>query len=190
MGSSNEYPILLSTSNGQTANSPFNTGTIYAAQSPSGKFYAIATQSNDIHLWRHNADTLSTSTPTRTKRSAPKIPSSVFAKPGKLLLSIPQEEILQTFWVKDERLLLRTTRLLENGEIAYDHDLRGDLDRVLAERPSSANANASPSAQSPRPSPLSGPPVVDFSMHMSMMDTAIDDARAGIRPELPELGAN
>ena len=119
------------------------------------------------------------------------MPSSVFAKPGKLLLSLPNKGILQTFWVKDERLMLRTTRLLENGEITYDCDLRADLDRVMGERPSSANANISPNPQSPGSPPLSGPPVVDFSMHMSMMGTSsLDDTKAGMMPELPELGTN
>lgn len=131
--------------------------------------------------------------PTRVKRATTKIPSSVFTKPGKLILSFPQEGTIHTFWAKDERLILRTTRLLENGEITYDHDLRGDLDRVMSERPSSANASTSPSAHSPRSSPLSGPPIVDLSMHMSMMGTAMDEAKPPAEtmpPELPELGAN
>ena len=86
--------------------------------------------------------------------------------------------------------MLRTIRLFENGEMASDYDLHGDFDRVMSERALSTGA----SVQSPRPSPLSGPPVaeVDFNVGMGMMDMNIDGARSNgaARPELPELEAD
>ena len=92
--------------------------------------------------------------------------------------------------MKDERLMLRTIRLFENGEMTSDYDLHGDFDRVMSERESTTNA----SAQSPRLSPLSGPPVADvaFDEGMRMMSMNINGARSPgtTRPDLPELGAD
>lgn len=57
------------------------------------------------------------------------------------------------FWVKDERLMLRTIRLNESGEAVPDYDLRADFERLMAERVPSASSRA----QSPGASLLSQP---------------------------------
>lgn len=145
-----EYPLLLSMFNGEATSSPFNTQIIHAAQSPSGSRYAVASGTSEIHICDHKPGT--TLNPIRIKKASSKIPSLAF-RPGKLSLSFLRENILLVFWVKDERLMLRTIRLNESGEAVPDYDLRADFERLMAERVPSASSRA----QSPGASLLSQP---------------------------------
>ena len=168
-----EYPLLLSMFNGEATSSPFNTQIIHAAQSPSGSRYAVASGTSEIHICDHKPGT--TLNPIRIKKASSKIPSLAF-RPGKLSLSFLRENVLLVFWVKDERLMLRTIRLNESGEAVSDYDLRADFQRLMAERVLSAISRA----QSPGASLLSGQqPVVE-----------VEAPTGSPRSELHELASN
>lgn len=78
------------------------------------------------------------------------------------------------FWVKDEKLMLRTVRLNDNGEVINDYDLRADFERLTAERTPSASSGT----QSPRIGVPSSPVVEERGPSISL------------RPDLPELASN
>lgn len=170
--SNKEYPILFSIADNKITSSPLSSKAVHAAQSPSGSRYAIATETSEIDICDYKPDgTLNT---TRIKRATSKIPSSAF-RSGKLSLSFLQENVLIIFWIKDERLTLRTIRLNEAGEVVNDYDLKADFERLMTQRV----ATASSRAQSPGPSLLSGPLIVQM-----------EGSPVAFRPDLPELGAN
>lgn len=170
--SNKKYPILFSIADNKTTSSPLGSKAVHAAQSPSGSRYAIATETSEIGICDYKPDgTLNT---IRIKRATSKVPSSAF-RPGKLSLSFLQENVLIIFWIRDERLTLRTIRLNEAGEVINDYGLRADFERLMTERV----ATASSRAQSPGPSLLSGPPIVQM-----------ENSPVSFRPDLPELGAN
>lgn len=166
-----EYPLLLSMFNGEATSSPFNTQIIHAAQSPSGSRYAVASGTSEIHICDHKPGT--TLNPIRIKKASSKIPSLAF-RPGKLSLSFLRENALLVFWVKDERLMLRTIRLNESGEAVPDYDLREDYERLMAERVPSASSRA----QSPGASLLSQPVL------------EVEAPTGSPRPDLHELATN
>jgi len=169
--SSKEYPLLFSTSNGEATGSPFSTKILHAAQSPSGSRYAFANGLNEIYICDHKPH--GSFNPIRIKKASSKISSSAF-RPGRLLLSFLQENILFVFWVKDEKLILRMVRLNDNGEFISDYDLRADLERLVAERTPSTSSRT----QSPRISVPSSPVVEKRGPSISL------------RPDLPELASN
>lgn len=169
--SSKEYPLLFSTSNGQATGSSFSTKILHAAQSPSGSRYAIANGVNEIYICDYKPD--GPFNPIRIKKASSKISSSAF-RPGKLLLSFLHENILLIFWVKDEKLMLRTVRLNDGGELINDYNLRADLERLMAER----TPNASSRTQSPRIGVPSSPVMERRGPSISL------------RPDLPELASN
>ncbi|THC96500.1 hypothetical protein EYZ11_003999 [Aspergillus tanneri] len=143
---------------------------IHAAQSPSGSRFVIANGMNQICLC--NANPSGALKPSRTKKASNKISPSVF-KPGKLVLSFPQDDWISLFWIKQGRLLLRMVRLNEGNETVSEYDLRSDFDRLLLER---LQTTGSP-IQHRRYSLLSNQPITE-------MDNLTLSPR---RPNMPEL---
>lgn len=149
---------------------PFSTRILHAAQSPSGDQIAVANGMNEIYLCGYKSN--KTLNPCRMKKAAAKINSSAF-KPGQLILSVPQTDHLLAFWVKGEKLMLRTVKMRDGNENVSDFDLRSDFDALAAMRPPAGGLQFQPR----RPS-LTSRPVAEM-----------EGSGPGFmpRPRLPEL---
>ncbi|KAH8716965.1 hypothetical protein GQ44DRAFT_712987 [Phaeosphaeriaceae sp. PMI808] len=134
-----EYPVLIPFPGyGPLQNETFSTKVISAAQSPSGSTFIITNAMTEIIQFEYTAK--GTLSPRKLKKSSSKMSTSVF-RPGAIALSIPTEDLLQAFWVKDGKCMLRTIKL-SAGEAIKDLDLRPHYDRLmdLKERPIIARA--------------------------------------------------
>lgn len=96
---------------------------------------------NEIYVCGYKSN--KTLNPCRMKKTAAKITSSAF-KPGQLILSVPQTDSLLVFWVKGEKLMLRTVKMRDGIEIVSDFDLREDFDALAAMRSPAAGLQFQP----------------------------------------------
>ncbi|RJE21159.1 hypothetical protein PHISCL_06504 [Aspergillus sclerotialis] len=141
-----DYPVLFSMSDTEITSDPFSTRILHAAQSPSGSQYAIVNGMTEIYLCDYKSN--NTLNPCRMKKAASKISSSAF-KPGHMVLALPQENHLLAFWVKGEKLMLRTVGVRDGSEVVSDFDLRADFDAVVGmARPPSGGFQLQPRRQS------------------------------------------
>ncbi|KAF2274287.1 uncharacterized protein EI97DRAFT_435373 [Westerdykella ornata] len=123
-----EYPMLIPFPGYDTLqNETYSTKIVHAAQSPSGASLVVANAMTEVIHFEYTVK--STLSPRKLKRSASKIPHSVF-KPGAIAMAMPLENILQCFWIKDGRCMLRTIRVGEN-EGYREVDLRSNFERLM-----------------------------------------------------------
>lgn len=128
---SKEYPVLIPFPGyEELQNEEFGTKIVHAAQSPSGSIFAVANSMTEIIQLEYTPK--GTLSPRRLKRGASKISSTAF-KPGCIALAMPQESVIQAFWIKDAKLMLRTIKVVD-GETFRDYDIRPHYDRIFLER--------------------------------------------------------
>ncbi|KAF2660137.1 hypothetical protein K491DRAFT_688460 [Lophiostoma macrostomum CBS 122681] len=144
-----EYPLLIpfplltsdtgtgtGTSTGYEAlqNETYSTKIVHAAQSASGIFVAVNAMTEIVQFEFNAKGVLS---PRRLKRVARGVPNSAF-KPGAICLSMPRDDTVRAFWIKEKKCVLRTVRVgtgtgagVREGEGVTDVDLRGWYDRLV-----------------------------------------------------------
>jgi hypothetical protein len=103
---------------------------LHAAQFPSGSRFAVVNSMTEIHVYNYKPN--GTLNNRKLKKACSKLPSSSF-KLGYMILSIPQENTLLIFWIKDTKLMLRRVRI--DDETFSDYDVRPDYEHLVVERP-------------------------------------------------------
>lgn len=127
-----EYPALIPIPGyDELVSEPYSTKILHTAQSPSSSRYTVANSMHEIYLFDYNPN--GTLNPCRLKRATSKMGSASF-KPGEMVLSFPQENVVLAFWMKDEKLVLRTIGVGDE-ETFSDYDIRPDYDQLILERP-------------------------------------------------------
>lgn len=128
---SKEYPVLIPFPGYEELhNGEFGTKIVHATQSPSGSIFTVANSMTEIIQLEYTPK--GTLSPRKLKRGASKISSTAF-KPGCIALAMPQESVIQAFWIKDAKLMLRTIKVVD-GETFHDYDIRPHYDRIFLER--------------------------------------------------------
>tara|TARA_R110002003_G_scaffold1048_7_gene22211 strand:- start:914 stop:2062 length:1149 start_codon:yes stop_codon:yes gene_type:complete len=133
-----EYPVLIPFPGyDPLQNETFSTKIVSAAQSPTGSTFIIANAMTEIIQFEYTSK--GTLSPRKLKKASSKISNSVF-KPGAIALGMPAENILQAFWIRDGKCMLRTIKL-GGTETIKDTDIREQYDRLMSlERPVVARA--------------------------------------------------
>jgi hypothetical protein len=134
-----EYPVLIPFPGYDTLqNEIYSTKILHAAQSPSGTNLVAINSMTEIIQFEYTAR--GTLSPRKLKKAASKISSSVY-KPGGIALAMPHENVLQIFWIKDGKCMLRSVKTA-SGEQFKDYDIRPHFDRLmsLTDRPIIARA--------------------------------------------------
>jgi hypothetical protein len=124
-----EYPVLIpfpGTGHDTLQNETYSTKIVHAAQSASGIFVALNAMTEIVQFEFSTKGLLS---PRRLKRASRGIPNSAF-KPGAICLAMPVDNIIQCFWIKDQKCMLRTVHVA-TGETVSDFDLREQFDRLM-----------------------------------------------------------
>lgn len=109
-------------------NEQYGTKVVHAAQSPSGSTFVVANAMTEIIQFEYTAR--GTLAPRKLKKSSSKISNTVF-KPGAIALAMPLENVLQCFWVRDGKCMLRTIKI-GTGETFRDYDLRVHYDQLMS----------------------------------------------------------
>ena len=123
-----EYPLLIPIpGHGNLQNETYSTKIIQGAQSPTGETFTVANAMTEIIQFEYTAR--GTLSPRKLRKASSRISQSVF-KPGAIALAMPLETVLQMFWVKDGKCMLRSVKM-GPVEQTYDHDLRPHYDRLL-----------------------------------------------------------
>jgi hypothetical protein len=126
-----EYPILIPFPGYDALqNETFSTKIVAAAQSPSGSVFVVANAMTEIIQFEYTAK--GTFTPRKLKKASSKMSNSVF-KPGAIALSMPAEDVLKVFWIKDGKCILRTIQL-GITETFQDVDIRSQYDDLVHRR--------------------------------------------------------
>jgi hypothetical protein len=124
-----EYPILIPFPGYDTLqNEQYSTKVVHAAQSPSGSTFVVANAMTEIVQFEYTAR--GTLAPRKLKRSSSKISNTVF-KPGAIALAMPLENVLQCFWVREGKCMLRSIKIGAT-ETFRDYDLRPHYDRLMS----------------------------------------------------------
>jgi hypothetical protein len=124
-----EYPVLIPFPGFDALqNETYSTKIVHAAQSPSGMTFIVANAMTEMIQFEHTAK--GTLSPRRLKKSSAKISNGIF-KPGGIALAMPLENILQCFWVKDGKCMLRTVKI-GAVESFRDYDIRPHYDRLMS----------------------------------------------------------
>jgi hypothetical protein len=123
-----EYPMLIPFPGyGALQNETYSTKIVHAAQSPSGMTFVVANAMTEIIQFEHTAN--GTLSGRRLKKSSAKMSNSIF-KPGAIALALPLENVLQCFWIKDGKCMLRTITIGAT-ETFRDLDIRPHYDRLM-----------------------------------------------------------
>ncbi|KAF1997213.1 hypothetical protein P154DRAFT_296300 [Amniculicola lignicola CBS 123094] len=123
-----EYPMLVPFPGYDTLqNETYSTKIVHAAQSPSGTTFIVANAMTEIIQFEYTPRSMLS--PRKLKKSSAKISASVF-KPGHIALAMPLENVLQMFWVKDGKCMLRTIKI-GTGEVFRDYDIRPHWNRLM-----------------------------------------------------------
>ena len=124
-----EYPLLIPIpGHDNLQNETYSTKIVQAAQSPTGDTFTVVNAMTEIIQFEYTArDTLS---PRKLKKASSKISQGVF-KPGAIALAMPVENVLQMFWVKDGKCMLRSVKI-GSAEQFRDHDIRPHYDRLMS----------------------------------------------------------
>lgn len=126
-----EYPVLVPFPGYDVLqNETYSTKIVHAAQSPSGATFVVANAMTEIIQFEYTAK--GTLSPRKLKKSSGKISNSIF-KPSAIALAMPLENVLQCFWVKDSKCMLRSVKI-GTGETFRDYDLRPHYDRLMSLR--------------------------------------------------------
>jgi hypothetical protein len=135
-----EYPVLIPLPGYDSLQKEvYSTKVACAAQSPSGSTFIIANSMTEIIQFEYTTN--GTLSPRKLRKSSSKISTSVF-KPSSLVLAMPEEDILQCFWVRDGKAMLRTVKV-GSTETFTDIDIRPHYERLVSlSRPVIANAPA------------------------------------------------
>ena len=124
-----EYPMLIPfPGNDALQNETYSTKIVHAAQSPSGIFVTVNAMTEMIQFEYTSKGQLS---PRRLRKASSKIPNSAF-EPGAIALGMPMDNVLQCFWIKDQKCMLRTVDIGATGETVTDFDLRLHYDRLMS----------------------------------------------------------
>ena len=126
-----EYPILIPFPGYDPLQTEtYSTKIVHTAQSPSGLTFIAVNAMTEIVQFEYTAK--GTLSPRKLKKSSSKISTSVF-KPGAIALAMPLENVLQIFWVKDGKCMLRSVKT-GSGEVYRDYDIRPHFDRLMGMR--------------------------------------------------------
>jgi hypothetical protein len=124
-----EYPMLIPFPGfDPLQNETFSTKVVHAAQSPSGMTFVVANAMTEMIQFEYTSK--GTLAPRRLKKSSAKISTSVF-KPGGIALAMPLENVVQCFWVRDGKCMLRTIKI-GAAESFRDYDMRPHFDRLMS----------------------------------------------------------
>lgn len=127
--------------------------------------FAVANGMTEIYLIDYKAN--GNLSPRKLKKAASKISTNSF-KPGNLIVAMPNENTLLAFWIKDSKLMLRTTKI-NAYETVSDFDLRPSYDKLYRDQ---VNAPQSYQYEFRKPSigldPLS---TMTSALSISEMDT-------------------
>lgn len=124
-----EYPVLIPFPGYEPLqNETYSTKIVHAAQSPSGAAFVVVNAMTEIIQFEYTAK--GSLSPRKLKKSAGKISTNVF-KPGAIALAMPLENVLQIFWIKDGKCMLRSVRI-GSGEQFKDYDIRPHFDRLMS----------------------------------------------------------
>lgn len=134
-----EYPVLVPFPGyDPLQNETYSTKIVHAAQSPSGLTFAVVNAMTELIQFEYT--TKGTLSPRKFKKASSKISTSVF-KPGSIALAMPVENVLQIFWVKDGKCMLRSVKI-GTGEQFRDYDIRPHYDRLMSLRNKAVIARA------------------------------------------------
>lgn len=124
-----EYPLLIPIpGHDNLQNETYSTKIIQGAQSPTGETFTVANAMTEIIQFEYTAR--GTLSPRKLRKASSRISQSVF-KPGAIALAMPLETVLQMFWVKDGKCMLRSVKM-GPVEQSYDHDIRPHYDRLMS----------------------------------------------------------
>ncbi|OCK85328.1 hypothetical protein K432DRAFT_400416 [Lepidopterella palustris CBS 459.81] len=122
-----EYPVMIPFPGyDELQNEEYSTKIVHAAQSPSGSSFTVANGMTELIQFEYTPKGILSSR--KLKKAASKIGNAAF-KPGCLALAQPQENVVQAFWIKDGKMMLRTIKM-GNGESYRDCDIRAHYDRL------------------------------------------------------------
>ncbi|KAF1965866.1 hypothetical protein BU23DRAFT_574517 [Bimuria novae-zelandiae CBS 107.79] len=109
-------------------NETYSTKIVHAAQSPTGETFTVVNAMTEIIQFEYT--TKGMLSPRKLKKASSKISQGVF-KPGAIALAMPLENVLQIFWVKDGKCMLRIVKI---GAVEQfnDYDLRPHYDRLMS----------------------------------------------------------
>jgi hypothetical protein len=126
-----EYPVLIPIPGCECLDPEEKSPKIlHAAQFPSGSRFAIVNSMTEIHVYNYKPN--GTLNNRKLKKACSKLPSLSF-KLGYMMLSIPQENTLLVFWIKDSKLMLRRVKI--DDETYSDYDVRPDYEYLVVEHP-------------------------------------------------------
>ena len=124
-----EYPLLVPIpGHDNLQNETYSTKIVQAAQSPTGESFTVVNAMTEIIQFEYTAR--GTLSPRKLKKASSKISQGVF-KPGAIALAMPVENVLQMFWVKDGKCMLRSVKI-GSVEQSHDHDIRPHYDRLMS----------------------------------------------------------
>lgn len=124
-----EYPVLIPFPGYDALqNETYSTKVVHAAQSPLGTTFTAVNAMTEIIQFEYTAK--GTLAPRKLKKAAGKISTSVF-KPGAIALAMPLENVLQIFWIRDGKCMLRSVKI-GSGEQFRDYDIRPHYDRLMS----------------------------------------------------------
>lgn len=124
-----EYPLLIPfPGHDNLQNETYSTKVLHAAQSPKGETFAVINTMTEIIQFEYTMKGMLS--PRKLKKASSKISQGVF-KPGAIALAMPLENILQIFWVKDGKCMLRSVKI---GAVEQfkDYDIRPHYDRLMS----------------------------------------------------------
>ncbi|KAH7118008.1 hypothetical protein B0J11DRAFT_98340 [Dendryphion nanum] len=134
-----EYPLLVPFPGyGTLQNETYSTKIVDAAQSPSGTTFIVANSMTEIIQFEYNAK--GALSPRKLKKSTGKISNGAF-KPGAMAMAMPLENILQCFWLKEGKCMLRRINI-GSTETFQDYDIRPQYDRLMSMRKNPVIARA------------------------------------------------
>ncbi|KAF9731818.1 hypothetical protein PMIN03_008876 [Paraphaeosphaeria minitans] len=124
-----EYPLLIPFPGHENLqNETYSTKILQAAQSPTGETFIVMNAMTEIIQFEYT--TKGMLSPRKLKKASSKISQGVF-KPGAIALAMPLESVLQIFWVKDGKCMLRSVKI-GAAEQFKDYDLRPHYDRLMS----------------------------------------------------------
>jgi hypothetical protein len=124
-----EYPLLIPfPGHDNLQNETYSTKIVQAAQSPSGETLVVVNAMTEIVQFEYT--TKGMLSPRKLKKASSKISQGVF-KPGSIALAMPLESVLQIFWVKDGKCMLRSVKIGASEQFK-DYDIRPHYDRLMS----------------------------------------------------------
>jgi hypothetical protein len=124
-----EYPLLIPfPGHDNLQNETYSTKIVQAAQSPTGETLIVVNAMTEIIQFEYT--TKGMLSPRKLKKASSKISQGVF-KPGAIALAMPLENVLQIFWVKDGKCMLRSVKIGASEQFK-DYDLRPHYDRLMS----------------------------------------------------------